>query len=628
LGVYADGLYNSPDNFWRNTLSKQEIFVWGEEGALASPPQLELIQQDIAQTGYNGWDGADYKDWYQAYVNYLEKKGLKEYYPSITQLITSLGNIMYYEHGRLIENARIADGSELYVLNGYEDMKLDNFSGCVDVFRNLKGTPELISQYMRPLMVSVKLRDKTGATGEVNLLDLYVLNEHAIPSGNYQIKAKVKKPDGTQEELFSGNVAISGGDQFSDLVKDQIPVSLNGGKGYYYITAELLDEKGKKIADGHDEIFAVDWQSDKIEGKGAVIGGEDMLAFARDVKKADIVPYGESLGKLDYIIAGATDAGSDFKTISSSYTRAKDGTSTGLNLAYYQGKNFEHAIDKRISVAKIDFDLKNKLIPGWDILGNSDFSLRWEGYIVAEASGEIEFQVIYDDGAKIWFNNSLLLDDWHTGSTKIKIFHVNLGKGVSYPVKIETFQAGGGWEFSLKRKIPAKEEQLDMDKLLQRVAEDGTSLLLLEDAETWIKILQAKGALPAANVFHPTKTWVGHNFFVREHPFFEDLPVNAGMNWEYQRLVVYDGINHFGLYDVKGSDEEAVVSLVGGASHLVATSVGIFPFGRGKIVYSSLDLAPNLVSDLKASHVPKKIFCNFLRWTRGVNETYKIYNNE
>jgi hypothetical protein len=152
-GVYTDAIYNSPQNFYRNEHSPGEIFVWGEEGALASPPQLEMIQENIAQTGYNGWDGADYKDWYNTYVNYFQKKKLTTYYPSITGLITSLGNIQYYEHGRMIENARIADGA-----------------------------------------------------------DLYVLNEHAIPAGTYLLKAKVSKPDGAQQEIFSDGAQVSGGE--------------------------------------------------------------------------------------------------------------------------------------------------------------------------------------------------------------------------------------------------------------------------------------------------------------------------------------------------------------------------------------------------------------------------------
>jgi hypothetical protein len=111
------------------------------------------------------------------------------------------------------------------------------------------------------------------------------------------------------------------------------------------------------------------------------------------------------------------------------------------------------------------------------------------------------------------------------------------------------------------------------------------------------------------------KTWVGSNLFVRDHPFFKDLPVNRGMSWEYQSLVVYDGPTHFGLYNMTG--EEPVVSLVGGSSHLVSTSVGIIPWGAGRIVFSSLDLVNNLTLDTRASNVLKKILCNYLMWAAG-----------
>jgi hypothetical protein len=615
-GVYVDNIYNSPDSFRRNEKSSGEIFVWGEEGALASPPQLELIQKDIAKAGRNGWDGADYKDWYEKYAGYFKDKGLEKYYPSMTELITSLGDIMYYEHGRLVENARIADDADIYVLNGYEDMKFDNFSGAVDVFRNLKGHPELISQYMQPLMVAVKAREKIGEIGDTNLVDFYVLNNLAIPAGEYTVKAQVKNPDGKSKEIFNGKVKVRGGDKFSDLVKDQVPVALDAGRGYYYVTAQLFDANGKQIADGHDELFAVDWKSEKIGGKGAVLGGGgEMLKFAKEIKKADIEPYKDTLGKLDYVVVGAIDAGDSFRLVSPFNTRAKDGKTIGLSMDYYRGKSFGQQVDQRISTAKIDFDTKSKLIPGYDILGETDFSLRWEGFLVSDVSGLTQFMAKFDDGAKIWIDGKLVVDSWRNGPPMTKEFELNMEAGKPYTIKIEAYQDGGGWEFSLKWKQPVAAEKIDMTKLLQRVKEDGTKLLVLESGESWVKELQKMKAFPEAKIFHPAKTWVGHNFFVREHPFFADLPVNRGMNWEYQRLVVYDGPSHFGLYDMQG--EEAIVSLVGGASHLVSTSVGIVPYGKGQIVFSSLDLEPNLTLEMKAAAVPKKIFCNILKWAGG-----------
>lgn len=615
-GVYIDSIYSSPTNFRRNEQNKQELFVWGEEGAIASPPQLELIQGDIAKVGYNGWDGADYKNWYNVYIRYIKEKGLDSYYPSLTKLITSLGDIMYYEHGRLVENARIADHASLYVLNGYEDMKLDNFSGAVDVFRNLKGTPELISQYLRPLYVAVKAREKIGHVGDTNLVDLFLVNQQVIASGDYTVKASVKRPDGVVKTLFSGPVHVRGGDCFSEFVTEKVPVAMDGGNGYYQITAELTDASGKRLGDGREELFAVDWKSDHIPGKGAVLGGgAEILRFAKEVKNADIEPYAPSLGKLDYILVGSIDQGKVFKPVSSFNFRALDGKTFGLNLEYYRGKAFEQQVDRRISTAPIDFDTKSKLIPGYDILGETDFSLRWEGTLVPDHSGLTQFEFTWDDGARVWFDGKLVVDSWKSGPANMAVFEHHLEAGKAYSIRIEAFQAGGGWGIGLKWKRSVPDETPDIASLIKRVRQDGTKLILMEGAEAWLGALQPFKVLPDYKIFHPAKAWVGHNFFVRQHPFFEGLPVNGGMNWEYQRLVVYDGPSHFGLYDMTG--EEAVVSLVGGASQLVSTAVGIIPCGKGQIAFSALDLAPNLMLDQKAANVPKKIFCNYLKWAAG-----------
>ena len=294
----------------------------------------------------------------------------------------------------------------------------------------------------------------------------------------------------------------------------------------------------------------------------------------------------------------------------------------GLNLDYFRGKNFDMQVDRRISAAPIDFNVGSKLIPGYDILGDTKFSLRWEGYIVAPYSGETEFELSYDDGANLWFDGEQVVDNFRNGPKRVVTFKRNLVAGKSYPLKIEAYQDGGTWEFALKWKLPVKIQEPDMSALLKRVRDDGTKLMLIDNAESWMSKLRAVGAVPGYKVFHPSKAWVGSSFMVREHPFFNELPVNKGMNWEYQRLVVYDEPKHFGLYEMQG--EEPVVSLVGSPFHQITTSVGVLPYGKGKIVFSSLDLLPNLSLDSKPANVPKKILCNYLKWATDVpmNETY------
>ncbi|MBR6388855.1 MAG: hypothetical protein IKS15_01875 [Opitutales bacterium] len=610
-GVYVDSNYNSPAGFLRSERDAAEIFVWGEEGALASPPQLELIQAE-KKGKPNGWDGQEYDTWYNGYKNYIESKGLKKNFPSITGLITSMGDIMYYEHGRILENVRIADGAEIYVLNGYEDMKDDNLSGAVDCYRNLKGSAELVARHMKPLAVAVKAREKLGHVGDVNAFDLFVLNEYVLPAGEYKISASVRAPKGKVKKLYEGTAKVSGGEKFSDLAAENIKVNLDSGAGYYIITAELFGKDGKVVACGKDEMFAVDYKSAKIKSKGAVIGGGSEYArFASDILKADLKPYAENMGRLDYILLAPTDQGKNFKPISPFNFRAKDGKSIGLSLDYFRGKNFGMVLDRRISTAPIDFNLKSKLIPGYDILGTVDFSLRWEGFVISDYSGEVEFEFACDDGARVWFGGEPVVNKWTNGPKSVFTFKRKMEAGKKYPIKIEAYQDGGDWLSSLKWKLPVPETKVDLNKILKRVSEDGTKLILIEGAEDWLKELRKLGAFPEYEVFHPHKTWVGHNMFVKDHPFFEGLPVNCGMNWEYQNLVVYDGPKHFGLL-MQG--EEPLVGLVGVPLRGIATSVGIVDCGKGKIVFSSLDIAPNLALDTKPSATPKKIFSNILKW--------------
>ena len=611
-GVYVDSNYPSPTGFARKERAATELFIWGEEGALAAPPQLELIQKQKKGTP-PGWDGQQYDLWYQGYKSYLEKKGLTKNFPSITDLITSMGDIQYYEHGRLLENTRIADGAEAYIFNGYESMKDDNISGCVDCYRNHKGRPELVSQYMKPLVMSVKAREKLGATGDTNLFDLWVLNNYAIPAGTYRVRAGVKTPTGKVRLLHAGEVKVSGGAKFSDLAAQGIAVKFDDGPGLYSIRAQIIDAQGRALAKGHDEMFAVAPVPGRINAKVAIVGGgPEYVKYAESIG-ARVQPYDPQMGRLDGILLAPTDLGQQFKPIPSFNFRAKDGVTPGLNLDHFLGKKFETPVGQRVSTAAIDFDLKAKLIPGYDIIGLSNFSVRWEGYVVCDYTGEIEFEYTCDDGARVWFDGALVVDKWTNGPKQTRTFKKNLVAGKKYALKIEAYQDGGDWLASFKWKLPLPDVKCDLPDILRRVREDGTKLVLVEDAETWLKKLRDAKVFPEYKVFHPHKTWVGHNLFVKEHPFFTGLPVNCAMNWEYQKLVVYDGPKHFGL-EMDG--EEALVGIVGVPLRGIATSVGIVPYGKGRIVFSSLDIAPYLASDDKSAVTPKRIFANILNWTQ------------
>ncbi len=86
-GVYHDNLYESPDNYLRRSTNKAEIVYWGEEGAIGTPPRLQLIRDEILQKGQtNDWESDDYLKWYDAYDQFLKTYHFNRAFPSVDAL--------------------------------------------------------------------------------------------------------------------------------------------------------------------------------------------------------------------------------------------------------------------------------------------------------------------------------------------------------------------------------------------------------------------------------------------------------------------------------------------------------------------------------------------------------------
>lgn len=58
----------NPTDYAKYTDHKNEIDYWGEEGAIGTPPRLQLIRDAILKRGKDiGWETASYLKWYDAY---------------------------------------------------------------------------------------------------------------------------------------------------------------------------------------------------------------------------------------------------------------------------------------------------------------------------------------------------------------------------------------------------------------------------------------------------------------------------------------------------------------------------------------------------------------------------------
>ncbi len=609
-GVYRDAFYVSPTEYTRHTDNKKEIVFWGEEGAIATPPRLARIAKQL-EGEPDGWDGAAYRQWHQAYVDYLESRGIRKYFGSVDDLTRSMGNIAFYYQGRMIENVRAGNVTDGYVVNGWEAEKIENHSGVVDCFRNLKGDAELLARYNSPLYVAVKLRSKVGHAPLKTVADFHLVNEVDL-KGAFELHASVV--DAAGNALWSKRVPVkvTGGETYGQLLLAGVDVTADCGPGRYTLKAELhqpgAEAAAAPVAIGDDEVFLVDWKSLRVSPRGAVVeNGTLVRDFLKDHLGVEVPAFSASLEKLDYVVLGEFDF-EPREVVPSPALVPTEGEGQGLTAEYFKGTDFHRRVMLRTD-PKVDFDFSKT--PPDPAVASTEYSVRWQGKLKAPESGVYRFHTLSDDGVRLWIDGKRIIDNWTThGPTYDTSEPVTLEAGTAYDIRLEFYQAQEGAVIRLLWTRPAMlaEAEAVLADLPRRVRDEGTTAIVVRNAEPAARMLAQRGLVKFDGVMRHGKWWLGGNFFVREHPLFEGLPVNQALNWEYQDFVEYQA-DRFGLL-LEG--EEAIVGSVSDHQLRVSTAVAVVPEGKGRWVLSTLDITRTLNDPPGPADVVRKVFCNYL----------------
>lgn len=606
-GSYQDRFYNGPADHARYTDNSQEIVFWGEEGANATPPRLERIVQQL-EGQPDGWDGAAYREWYAAYQRYLTEKGLRSWFPTVDALTRSMGNVQYYYQGRIIENVRAGNVTDGYVINGWEAEKQENHSGVVDCYRNFKGDAQLLARYNAPLYVAVKLRNKVGHAPVSTVADFYVVNEVDL-RGPHELHVSLYDDRGAIHWSDQMPVNVTGGETYGQLLAEGVRVDAQCGAGRFRVHAELR-ANGETTATGDDELFVVDWKSTEVPPGGAVLDQEGTLSGFLEKSKGVRVPeFATDLPLLSYVLVGQTDL-EPRTAIPTEQLLPAFGEGNGLTGAYYKGSDFHRRVMVR-NDPTVDFDFR---VDGpAPAVGTQEYSVRWEGKLRAPETGVYQFYTVSDDGVRLWIDDRRVVDHWSThGPVVDAATPVELQAGMEYSVRLEYFQRGGGAVIRLLWTLPSMTAQASAmaSDLIRRVRDDGTTVIVLARADLWARVLADQKVLNYNGRMTHGQFWLGGNFFVRQHPLFEGLPVNGALNWEYQDILAYDA-ERFGLF-LEG--EEAVAGSVSDHQHRVSTAVGVVRHGKGKFVLSTLDVLRTLSDPPGPADVSRKLVCNYLAY--------------
>ncbi len=605
--TWVESYYKGPKKNLMFTDNHTEIFMRGEEGAISTPPRIELIHEELERTGKGGWDAHFWESQYKTFADYFQEKGLSSYFGTLDNLTQSMGNVSFEHQGRRIEGMRMQNVGDAYIINGWESMPYDNHSGVVDIYRNPKGDPAILAYYTQPLYIAVASRNQVVKRFDSATVDFYIVNECDL-KGNYTLNIKLVDPQGNTIYTRDAQVFVEGGETFGQLLVENVEIPINSIEGTYHIEAELKNETQRTICSGHDEVVAVEWSADDLMGRGAYYGEkrDKVAAFYKKVVGEELPAISPETGPLDWLVVNRSFL-DETVVIPSDFFKENKGIST-WKVTWYSDPELNV-----VASVKTDSELNRTFVsgaqPDESIPAFQSFSVRWEGDLYPPESGEYLLGIETDQGVRMYVDGRVFIDEFYNGSPLEHNLPVVLEAGKPVRVQVEYRQTKPQGLIKLKWSRPSQISILPQT-LFDRVKNEGTTLILLSHTETWMKAVADYASITYDGYYNVGKDWIGGIHFVKDHPLFAGLPVNDALNWPYQQ-VVRNGNQRLG-FRIRG--EELVVGSYKSYPFELGTAVGIIPCGKGKIIFSSLDIANNLDDPSGPAEVARKIVCNYIKY--------------
>jgi len=658
-GVDRDEFWNGPDDFRRRSERRGEIVLHGEEGAIATPARLARAAEELGD-GPRGWDGQLLLDRAAGLQGWLAEHGWPHAPADVDALTTSMADVAYHYQAATLLNVRLGDVADGYVVNGWEDSKLENHSGIVDAFRLPKGDGRLLAAAAAPRLLAVKARRRVLQAGTdhghgvrspaVVEVDVFLVDEQP-QAGRYSLWLGLRAPDGSLLRSARRPVEVVGGEVFGQLLASGLRVLVEGGPGRYRVEAALqpvasaadtpgaqqrglagdgaqeglpdgvqgLPDGAEVLARGEQELLLVDWKSQPVPPGGALLVGDGQVAqFLNTTRAAEVPTFAPELPPLDWVLLSDLDP-EPFELLPASALTAPDGTPGALLGEYHAGSALgpDALVAQRLD-AGVDAGLDLAFPDEGPLpeLPAQVYCVRWSGTLRAPEAGLYRFAALSSGGVRLWIDDQLLLDEWREhGPERHASRSIVLDPARPVGLRLEYLQEADNSRLSLEWCPPAASAagRTLAEQLVARATADGTTLLVLDHTDAWARLLSDLGAVDLQGVLTLGRYWLGGNLFARPHALLAGLPSEGGLDWEYQELVHY-GMRQYGLL-LQG--EEAIVGCLADHRPQPATVVGVVPCGRGRLLLCTLDLPRALLGPPGPHDLVKALLMNALAWAAG-----------
>ncbi|MDP4182080.1 MAG: PA14 domain-containing protein [Bacillota bacterium] len=109
----------------------------------------------------------------------------------------------------------------------------------------------------------------------------------------------------------------------------------------------------------------------------------------------------------------------------------------GLKGEYYDNSDFTN-----LKMTRIDPEINYRWVEDSPdpIIGADTFSVRWTGLVEPKYTEKYTFYTFADDGARVWVNNVLIIDNWKSQRPVESHGSIELTAGTKYDIRIEFFE--------------------------------------------------------------------------------------------------------------------------------------------------------------------------------------------
>jgi beta-galactosidase len=307
--VWGDTHWQGPEKYQWRSINKGEIVQWGEMEGSAILDNHSLILMQINSHGGKSYDLLDHKEIDDAYRAFLTRWKFQKAFPSTSSLYNALGKRCYDTWRQYMENARICDENDYLSISGWESTAIENHSGIVDVFRNFKSDPLLISESLLPIQPVAKQHAMVYAVGEKAVFDLFLLNDSTKPASGTLVFS-LTTPSGKKTEIEKLPTPEHVKDQFSYPVKMGVETPSLDEEGEYLFSFSL-NENGQMTHKRQIWVTNTDLQLTKSVKAGLIGGSHKATELLNKIGNLTVEPF---VPGSDYdLLVAAMDVPTDSK---------------------------------------------------------------------------------------------------------------------------------------------------------------------------------------------------------------------------------------------------------------------------------------------------------------------------